>query len=217
VSRRIVVRTSDGEFWAVLALAAAGLLFLLAFALSGCGPCGAGEPADGGAADACSPRCRAVTDLDSGVTATVCEGKREGIVCPVTVVPIDGPVGRIDLLCLDCAKAPEPKEVPGPVAPGGGGAAEPLYQWVPRPDLDAAHARVAELKAMVLADAVSSTVSQDYLARLRAEARAEAIEECAKVAEGLRWSATCEEPNRVARAIRALAAPPSPTKEPTDG
>jgi hypothetical protein len=73
----------------------------------------------------------------------VCErcGKR-GIVAPVTVVPIDGPVGRIDLLCRDCAEVPEPKGVPGPVAPGGGGAAEPLYQWVPRSDLDAANARI---------------------------------------------------------------------------
>jgi hypothetical protein len=40
-------------------------------------------------------------------------GKR-GLVVPVTVVPIDGPVGRIDLLCLDCAETPEPREVPGP-------------------------------------------------------------------------------------------------------
>jgi hypothetical protein len=37
-----------------------------------------------------------------------------GFVWPVTVVPIDGPVGRIDLLCLDCAETPEPREVPGP-------------------------------------------------------------------------------------------------------
>jgi hypothetical protein len=230
----------------------------------------------------------------------VCErcGKR-GIIVPVTVVPIDGPVGRIDLLCLDCAETPEPREVPGPVAPGGGGAAEPLYQWVPRFDLDAANerARIAEAclagsyrddkdfaeairvehqrieaeRDAALASAAAmreawegldaalsdyfdayglehdegcpeddtcdcadatalnradkkfrdalTAAPSDYAARVRAEARAAAIEECRQQVRLIRpiWFGYADAFEDLDRSLAALAAPPSPTKEPTDG